>query len=127
MNDVYRKNWTVNQLRRISLRYPERIKAVNRTKKTYFITSQKGTQVKRVSWTCEKCGKSDLTAKEKQLDHIIEVIGPEGFIDWNTFIPRLLCDESNWQTLCLLCHEAKTAGSQNQRLFNKKTKKKKKK
>jgi len=123
MNEIHKRNWILHQLRRLSLKWGPRLKALNRTKKEFYITSKKGTQVKRVSWTCESCGKADLTSKEKQMDHIIEVIGNEGFIDWNNYIPRLLCDEENFQTLCLSCHEKKSLNNQNQRHFNKKKKK----
>lgn len=126
MNDVYRKNWIIHQLRRLSLKWPLRIKAVNRTKKTYFIKSSKGTDVKRVSFTCETCGKTDLKSSEKQLDHKIPVIDPQvGFVDYNTFIERLFCDEDNFKTICLLCHQKKSSTEGEQRMFNKKQKKKK--
>lgn len=43
-----------------------------------------------------------------QVDHVIPVIGPEGFVDWNTFIDRLFTTKDNFQVLCKACHDAKT-------------------
>jgi hypothetical protein len=96
-------------MRRLSLRYPPRIRAANRTKETYYITAKNGNQVKRVKFTCEQCGKKDLKAKEKQLDHINPVVDvKEGFTTYEEYFDRLLCEESNWATLCLDCHAKKT-------------------
>lgn len=32
----------------------------------------------------------------------------EGFVDWNTFIERMFCDEDNLKLLCKTCHKEKT-------------------
>jgi 5-methylcytosine-specific restriction endonuclease McrA len=41
-------------------------------------------------------------------DHIIPVVGPEGFQDWNTFIARLYVEKEGFQAVCKDCHKAKT-------------------
>lgn len=55
---------------------------------------------KKVEYRCNICGnwfKSQHTA----VDHIDPVIDPnKSFEDWNTFIKRLDCDESNLQVVC---------------------------
>ena len=43
-----------------------------------------------------------------ELDHKIPVVGVKGFEDWNSFIPNLFCDDSNFSPLCPHCHKAKT-------------------
>jgi len=117
-----RDAWLMHQLRRLSLKYPPRIRALNKTKTTYYITSKKGTQVKRVSFTCESCGKSGLKSTEKQMDHHHPVSDERGFVDWNLFLINLFCEEDNWCTLCIPCHEKKTLEENTERfLFNKKT------
>lgn len=103
------KSWLINQLRRLTLRYPPAIRATNRTREEYFILSKKGTKVKRVKYTCELCGKKDLKRSEMDLDHIIPVVDiDKGFTDWNDFITRLFCQEDELQLICEPCHSAKT-------------------
>ena len=103
-----KKNWIISQLRRTTFRYPPFIKAKNKAKTTYYILSKKGKQLKRVSYTCAKCGISNLKEKEKQMDHIIPICGPMGFIDWNSYLEGHYCDEENFQCLCIPCHKIKS-------------------
>lgn len=51
-----------------------------------------------------------FTRKETAVDHVEPVIAPElGFVDWNTFIERLFCQETGLQILCkATCHKKKT-------------------
>jgi 5-methylcytosine-specific restriction endonuclease McrA len=96
-------------LRRLSLKYPGRIEALNKTKHTYYIKSKHGKDLKRVSWTCEKCGKSGLTSKERELDHIIPVSDESGYGEiGKEFLDGLFCDSSNYQVLCISCHSEKS-------------------
>lgn len=38
-------------------------------------------------------------------DHKTPVVDPNvGFVDWNTFIERLFCEEEGFQILCWECH-----------------------
>jgi 5-methylcytosine-specific restriction endonuclease McrA len=60
-----------------------------------------------VQYLCAVCGKWHGFTKIA-VDHIIPVIGPEGFKDWNTFVARLFCDASNLQVICDSCHQIKT-------------------
>ena len=41
-------------------------------------------------------------------DHIVPVVGPEGFVDFNTFILRLFVESDGYQALCENCHNLKT-------------------
>lgn len=101
--------WLINQLRRLSLKFPPAIRATNRTREEYYILSKKGKPMKRVKYTCASCGKKDLKRSEMNLDHKIPVVGVEGFKDWNEFIEGLFCAEENLWLICIPCHDAKTA------------------
>lgn len=114
------KNWLIHQLRRLSLKYPPRISAINKVKTVYYIKSKKGTDVKRVSFKCELCGKEGLKSTERELDHIVPVVDIKaGFTDWNDFINGLFCDESNYQSLCIPCHREKSLKELEKRLDSK--------
>ena len=93
------KTWLRWQLRKISLRWPARSQAMARA---------------RVEWgvyKCEGC-KSTTRAKDVQADHIVPVIGIEGFTNWDDFITRLFCSADNYQILCKTCHQIKTQAEQ---------------
>jgi len=60
-------------------------------------------------YKCASCGE-EFTLKDINMDHIDPVVDPAvGFVDWDTYIERLFCDESNYQALCVGCHKEKTA------------------
>lgn len=103
-----RKNWIINQLRRLSLKYPPAIKATNRTKEEYYIYSKKGKPMKRLKFTCASCNKQNLKRSEMNLDHIIPVTENEGFTTWDKFVDGLFCEEENLWLICIPCHEQKT-------------------
>lgn len=43
------------------------------------------------------------------VDHINPIVDPEvGFVDWDSTIERMYCEEENLQLLCHKCHEEKT-------------------
>jgi 5-methylcytosine-specific restriction endonuclease McrA len=56
---------------------------------------------------CAKC-KRDFPQKDVTVDHIIPVVGPEGFVSWDEFIKRLFCSTNNLQVVCIPCHATKT-------------------
>lgn len=59
-------------------------------------------------YKCKKCRKH-FVAKDVQVDHIDPVVDPKvGFVNWDTFISRLLCTVDNLQVLCTGCHKKKT-------------------
>jgi hypothetical protein len=65
-------------------------------------------KVDRVEIHCQGCNQWKPATVGFAVDHIQPVVGPEGFIDWNTFHKRLWCDKSNLQRLCKTCHDEKT-------------------
>lgn len=56
---------------------------------------------------CAKCGVS-MHEKLAAIDHVVPVVGPEGFRGWDEFFSRLMCPASNLQALCEACHKVKT-------------------
>ena len=59
-------------------------------------------------YRCAKCG-NDFPQKGVQVDHKKPVVCPKrGFVDWNTFIERLLVEAKLLQVLCKKCHDVKT-------------------
>lgn len=103
-----KKTWIINALRRASFRYPPAIKAIKKSKTDYYIKAKNGNDVKRVDFTCVACKKSGLKRTQVNLDHVVPVVGPEGFVDWNTYIERMFCDEDNFQIICSECHTKKS-------------------
>lgn len=57
--------------------------------------------------TCERCA-GLFPQNMMQADHIIPVVGPEGFVDWNTYIDRLYVEADGFRALCKPCHKAIT-------------------
>lgn len=90
-----KKTWIIGSLRRISGRYPFK-----------YLTKSEA-RLERGLYVCSIC-KEPTRSKNIQVDHIEPVVGPEGFVDWNTFIERLFCDKDGFQAVCKFCHSLKT-------------------
>lgn len=81
-----------------------------------------------VKYECACC-KGLFIKKQTSVDHIAPVVDTEdGFIGWEAYIPRLLCELDNLQVLCRKpCHAEKTARENAERGIHKKVKKSNKK
>ncbi len=95
------KSWLSQKLRRLSFQWPPRKAAIRKAR------------VSRGKYVCAMCQEASIEAlygpKEIVLDHRNPVIDPfDGWIDWNTYISRLFCEEDNWQVLCRDHHDMKT-------------------
>jgi len=92
-----RKSFILNVLRKASYRYKYANEAV------------KNARVDRGVYECNAC-KNRFKLKDLKRDHVSPVVCPLlGFIDWNTYIDRLFCHDSNgYQMLCESCHQMKT-------------------
>jgi hypothetical protein len=101
------RSFIVSALRSASNRYPPKY------------TAKKAAWLERGKYLCagynkkpHKVGASIKVGKKRvnnvSVDHISPVIGPEGFVDWNTFIGRLFCTADNLQVLCKDCHDRKS-------------------
>lgn len=93
------------------------------------ITSKrKKARVERGKYLCASCNQvvpnSVKDDKGKRInnvyvDHIIPVVDPkEGFVNWDTLISRLFCEEDNLQVLCRSCHLQKTSEEKEERNNN---------
>lgn len=69
-------------------------------------------------YRCACCGQ-DFPQKQIKADHIVPVVGPEGFIDWNTFVARLYVEVQGFQAVCEGCHKEKTNAERNARKLQK--------
>lgn len=120
------KEWVTWQLRRLSYRWPARSQAFRNAAATAadFKKHGSGTVAKRVRnfYWCALC-QGVFTRKQVSADHRVPVVDPKtGFVDWNTFIPRLFCEASNFQIICDDCHDKKTAKERNiRKLFRRKS------
>lgn len=99
-----RKSFIMNVLRKASYKYPYMNEAVKRAR------------VDRGVYECNGC-KGRFKIKELKRDHVNPVIEPGvGFVDWNTYIDRLLCESVYYyQMLCADCHNKKTGLENEQR------------
>lgn len=52
-------------------------------------------------------------------DHIIPVVGAEGFVNFDTFIARLFVEKDGYQALCEGCHKSQTDKERVGRQFEK--------
>ena len=59
-------------------------------------------------WQCEKCRQWFRDQSSIEVDHIEEVGPFNGNFD--DYIKRMYCPQSNLQALCISCHSIKTAG-----------------
>lgn len=92
------RSFIIRILRRGSYKWPARNAVLKRAR------------VDRGQYQCAICGPGKTYDRHSiALDHIHPMIDPAiGFIDWNTLIPRLFCDESNFQVLCDEHHKLKS-------------------
>ncbi len=78
---------------------------------------------------CQSCGRGPLKRSEVELDHIIPVVGQEGFTNLQDFTDRLFCEESGFQILCCEpdggCHRRKTKLEMGDKYVERKKRKKK--
>jgi hypothetical protein len=52
-------------------------------------------------------------------DHVVPVVGPEGFKTWDLFVERLFCEADGFRALCKPCHKLQTSKEQAGRAFEK--------
>ena len=100
------KSFITSGLRSMFRRWPPKFDTLKEAKAGKQINTVSGRLAEH--YQCSNC-KEFFPAKQVQVDHIDPVVDPvKGFIDWNTFIDRLLCPKENLQVLCKPCHLIKT-------------------
>jgi len=108
------KGWTEGRFRSFIFsvirggmrRYPPKFMCLNKAKVGKQINKASGRMAQH--YKCNKC-KEAFPQKEVQVDHKKPVVDPKaGFVDWNTYIDRMFCEDKNFQVLCKSCHKIKT-------------------
>lgn len=56
---------------------------------------------------CEEC-RGLFPQNGVQADHIVPVVGAEGFVSWDDYIKRLFCEKDGFRVLCKSCHKRVT-------------------
>lgn len=93
---ITQKQFVINNLRKASYKWGPKNDCKKKAKIGYN------------QYICAKC-KSVFPNKDVRVDHINPVVDPVmGFVDWNTYIPRMFCDEVGYQVLCNPCHDMKS-------------------
>jgi len=96
-------------IRRTFARAPVKQEVLKAVRKEFPKHRKDGSRAKKdaVCYLCNVC-KKYVGSTKVSVDHIIPVVSPEGFVDWNTFVDRLYCGSENLQVICDDCHKAKT-------------------
>ena len=91
-----RKRRIIPGLRRVSRWWTAKVEAMKKQK------------VSPGKYKCEMCNEV-YPQKEIKMDHKEPVVDPKtSFVDWNTYIERMFCNEEGFQALCESCHFLKT-------------------
>lgn len=104
--DGRKKSFITSLIRAGFRRWPPKYEALAKAKTGKKINKATGRMAEH--YRCAAC-KKHFVAKDVQVDHKDPVVcTKEGFVNWDTFIERLLCTVDNLQVLCTGCHKKKT-------------------
>lgn len=111
----------LNSLRKASITWSGRRDCLKKSrKKTHDGEFTKNGKPKyKFMWQCAKCLIWSRDQKSMEVDHLVEVGPFTG--DWNEYISRLFCDQSNLQCLCVKCHSMKTSAFNARLMFKRKS------
>lgn len=98
-------NFTMQSLRRATYRWP------------FGHMAMKRQHIDRGLYQCESC-KGSFGPKEINKDHVEPVIPVTGFKSWDETIKRMFCKSTEYQILCLDCHDSKTLVENQMRIKN---------
>lgn len=82
-------------------RWPEKYRAIQNAFIENGINPATGRKCKL--HLCSVC-KGMFPQNGVHADHIVPVVGPEGFVSWDQFIERLFCPAIGFQVVCKKCH-----------------------
>lgn len=97
-------------------RWPEKYRAIGLAFVEHGINPATGRKCKL--HRCSAC-ENLFPQNGVHADHIIPVIGSEGFVSWDEFIERLFCPAEGFRVLCKRCHGEITTKERIDRQFNK--------
>lgn len=106
-------------IRRVFSRSPVVREVMMKVRREVPRYNKDGTRAKKdaVQYLCGVCAQY-VSSTKIAVDHKIPVIDVDkGFVDWNTFVDRVFCDEANLQVICDPCHQAKTNSERFERQF----------
>lgn len=106
------KNFIVSALRRASSRWAPKFNCIKDCYVGKGVNPATGHPCKLHA--CPQCGEL-VPQNMMRSDHVIPVVGPEGFIDFNTFIARLFVEADGYNALCLDCSNRVTKHENKQR------------
>lgn len=116
-NETRIRNFIISLLRAGSRKWPPKSATLNSAKTEKKVNSKTGRMAQH--YRCSSC-KKEFARTSVEVDHLVPVVDPAmGFVDWNTYIPRLFCDENNLQVLCVQCHTKKSNKEKKQRASKK--------
>ena len=108
-----KRTFIVSALRAMFRKYPVKYDTLNAAYAGQRVNPKTNREGKH--YTCASC-EGVFPAKEVQVDHIHPVVDPQtGWVSWDVFIDRLLCEGDGLQVLCSACHDLKTAEERKQR------------
>lgn len=100
------RSFVTSAIRGAFRRWPPKFKVLKNAQTTKKINKSSGKMA--MHYKCAVC-KKQFTSTNVQVDHILPVVDPEtGFVDWDTFIDRMFCEEENLQVVCKPCHLKKS-------------------
>jgi 5-methylcytosine-specific restriction endonuclease McrA len=93
-------------------RWPQKYKAIASAYVKNGINPRTGRKCKL--HICAHCRKL-FPQNGVQADHVVPVVGPEGFVSWDVYIQRLFCEADGFTILCKACHAKVTKDEQEER------------
>ena len=102
-----------------SQRWPPRYEVLAEAKRGKMINEKTGRLAEH--YECAICHHL-FPANDVQVDHILPIVGVEGFISWDELIRRTFCDKEGLQVLCRSCHKTKSQEENKERRNNKNNK-----
>jgi 5-methylcytosine-specific restriction endonuclease McrA len=105
-------------LRRVFSRSPVIREVLFKVRREVPKYNKDGSRAKKdaVQYRCNVCLQY-VGSTKVAVDHVTPVVSvDDGFVDFNTFIQRLFCNEDNLQVICDECHTTKTNSERIERL-----------
>lgn len=103
--EARKKSFIISLLRAGTRRYPPKYEVLNQAKTVKKVNAETGRIAQH--YKCAVC-LLDFPQKNVQVDHIVPVVGPEGFTSWDEYIKNMFCSKDNLQVLCKEDHDRKT-------------------
>lgn len=107
------KKFLIYRIRRMTLHWIGRTLALDKAR------------VERGLYRCYICNEAKFGRKDIEVDHIVPIVGMNGFTNWDDYIKKAFIPPSQFGIACKGCHSAKTEVESQVRKMNRKERKKK--